>query len=393
MTIEPGPEPTPAPPAPQPAPAASVQQPTFVPIVTKRGPGLGLTILIAASTAAVVGLIAGFGGYLLGHEAQGTTSQSPVALPKAPMAIEPAKPGSIAAIVDSVLPSVVSIVEEGETESASGSGFVLRSDGYILTNNHVVDLVKSGGKLSVILNDGTTLKGTVVGTNPSYDLAVVKVDSDGLVPVTLGNSDGARVGDAVIAIGAPLGLAGTVTSGIVSALDRPVTAGGTGDTSFINAIQTDAAINPGNSGGPLLDSEGHVIAINSAIATLAAEGGDSGSIGLGFAIPVNSAKRIAEEIIATGDSRTPIIGVSLDMNYGGPGAKLIKVTSGGAAADAGLQVGDIITKVGDRVIDDATELVVAIRTNAPGDAITVGYERGGKPRTAIITLGSSSGKG
>ncbi|MDD2857762.1 MAG: trypsin-like peptidase domain-containing protein [Candidatus Nanopelagicales bacterium] len=391
MTIESGQEPTPAPQVQHPAPAA--QQPTFVPIVAKHGPGLGLTVFIAAVTAAVVGLIAGFGGYLVGHETLTTASQSSVALPQAVTSVEPAKPGSIAAIVDSVLPSVVSIVEEGATESASGSGFVLRSDGYILTNNHVVDLVKSGAKLSVILNDGTTLKGTVVGTNPSYDLAVVKVDSDRLVPVTLGNSDAARVGDAVIAIGAPLGLAGTVTSGIVSALDRPVTAGGTGDTSFINAIQTDAAINPGNSGGPLLDGDGHVIAINSAIATLAAEGGDSGSIGLGFAIPVNSAKRIAEEIIATGDSRTPIIGVSLDMNYEGPGAKLIKVTSGGAAAEAGLQVGDVITRIGDRVIDDATELVVAIRTNAPGDAITIAYERGGRARTATITLGSSSGKG
>ncbi|MFA7322785.1 MAG: trypsin-like peptidase domain-containing protein [Candidatus Nanopelagicales bacterium] len=377
---------------PQPVPEATSEQPTFVPIVTKRGPGVGTTMLIAAATAAIVGLGAGYGGYLIGSQSQSSSSSAPAVIAQAPADVAPASPGSISAIVDAVLPSVVSIVAEGPTEAGSGSGFVLRSDGYILTNNHVVDLVKSGGKLGVVLTDGTELKATVVGTNPAYDLAVVKVDRADLAPVILGNSDAVRVGDAVIAIGAPLGLAGTVTSGIISALDRPVTAGGSGDTSFINAIQTDAAINPGNSGGPLLDATGHVIAINSAIATLVS-GGESGSIGLGFAIPVNSAKRIAEEIIATGDSRTPIIGVSLDMNFAGPGAKLIKVTGGGAAEAAGLQVDDIITQINGRVIDDATELVVAIRTNAPGDQIKVTYERNGNPRTATITLGSSSGKG
>jgi putative serine protease PepD len=182
-----------------------------------------------------------------------------------------------------------------------------------------------------------------------------------------------------------------VTSGIISALNRPVTTGETATASFIDAIQTDAAINPGNSGGPLLNASGQVIGINSAIATMV-NGSEAGSIGLGFAIPVNSAKRIAEEIIATGTSQTPIIGVSLDTNYAGPGAKIIKITEGGPADTAGLKLQDVITKIDGRVIDDATELVVAIRENAPDDQVKVTYKRQGSTNTATITLGSSSAK-
>ena len=367
--------------------------PTFVPIVTKsRGLGVGGTVLVAAVTAAVVGVGAGFGGYLLGQQTDSSTSASaPAAIVQDTAGQTPVQEGSIGAMVQKVLPSVVSILAEGKTQSGSGSGFVLRSDGYVLTNNHVVDLVKGGGKLSVVLTDGTKLKGEVVGTNPAYDLAVVKVDQGSLPSVTLGNSDALHVGDAVVAIGAPLGLAGTVTSGIISALNRPVTTGDTNSTSFIDAIQTDAAINPGNSGGPLLNFNGQVIGINSAIASMA-NGGETGNIGLGFAIPVNSAKRIAEEIIATGTSQTPVIGVSLDMNFAGPGAKVIKITGSGPAESAGIKLNDIITKIGDRVIDDATELVVAIREHAPGDAIKVTFTRNGSPQTATITLGASAAK-
>ena len=367
--------------------------PTFVPIVTKsRGLGVGGTILVAAVTAAVVGVGAGFGGYLLGQQTDSSTSASaPAAIVQDTAGQTPVREGSIGAMVQKVLPSVVSILAEGKTQSGSGSGFVLRSDGYVLTNNHVVDLVKGGGKLSVVLTDGTKIKGEVVGTNPAYDLAVVKVDQGSLPSVTLGNSDALHVGDAVVAIGAPLGLAGTVTSGIISALNRPVTTGDTNSTSFIDAIQTDAAINPGNSGGPLLNFNGQVIGINSAIASMA-NGGETGNIGLGFAIPVNSAKRIAEEIIATGTSQTPVIGVSLDMNFAGPGAKVIKITGSGPAESAGIKLNDIITKIGDRVIDDATELVVAIREHAPGDAIKVTFTRNGSPQTATITLGASAAK-
>ncbi len=220
----------------------------------------------------------------------------------------------------------------------------------------------------------------MIGTSDSYDLAVVKVERSDLPTVTLGNSSTVHVGDTAIAIGAPLGLDGTVTSGIVSALDRPVTAGGTGDMSYINAIQTDAAINPGNSGGPLLNGAGEVVGVNSAIATLAV-GGETGNIGLGFAIPINSAKRVAEELIATGTSRTPLMGVQLDMSYIDAGARVQTVTAGGPANDAGLQTGDIIVRIDERSIDDATELVVEIRNHAPGDTIAIDYQRGSQEQT------------
>jgi putative serine protease PepD len=357
-----------------------------------RSKGLGAfaVVLIAALTSLIVGAVAGLGGYVIGREVDSAASggQSAVqSLPQASAESPVRAPDSIAGIVTSVLPSVVSIIAEGKAESGSGSGFVLRSDGYILTNNHVVSLVKNGGDITVVFSNGDEVPGKVVGTNVSYDLAVIKVDRDDLPPIALGNSKAARVGDAVIAIGAPLGLEGTVTSGIVSAVDRVVTAGGTDDLSYINAIQTDAAINPGNSGGPLLDAAGRVIGINSAIASLATNG-EPGSIGLGFAIPVNSAKRIAEELIATGASSTPAIGVSLDTSYSDRGAKVREVTSGGPSEKAGLEVGDVITRVGERLINDATELVVAVRSYAPGDEVEVVFERDGKGRTIKITLGA-----
>jgi putative serine protease PepD len=254
----------------------------------------------------------------------------------------------------------------------------------------VVDLVADGGTLTVVFSDGQRAKGEVVGTNPSYDVAVVKVDRRGLPTVTLGDSDQVRVGDVAIAIGAPLGLEGTVTSGIISALDRPVTAGQQqDDLSYINAIQTDAAINPGNSGGPLLDARGAVIGINSAIASLAL-GGEIGNIGLGFAIPSNSAKRIADELIATGRSRTPLMGVQLDMSYTDRGARVETVTEGSGAADAGFEPGDVILTVNGRVIDDATELVVTVRSYAPGETIKVEFERDGQEQTARLVLGDDS---
>jgi putative serine protease PepD len=343
--------------------------------------------MISAITALVVGVFAGLGGYLLG---QGVDSgaNTVVTLPQVSGDV-PDSPGtSIAAIAAAQLPSVVSIAATGANAAGSGSGFVIRSDGYILTNNHVV-AIAADGKIEVVFNDGTRVKGEVVGTNPEYDIAVVKVAKKGLPAMVIGNSDDVAVGDIAIAIGAPLGLDGTVTAGIISALDRPVTAGDRNDTSFINAIQTDAAINPGNSGGPLLDGAGRVIGINSAIASMARGNSEAGNIGLGFAIPINTAKRIAEELMATGTSKTPIIGVNLDTSYMGPGAKVLEVVSGGPSEAAGLQKGDIITSLGGRSVEDATELVVAIRTYAPGDQVEVEIDRGGGDVTATITLGSA----
>ncbi|MSO27274.1 MAG: PDZ domain-containing protein [Candidatus Nanopelagicales bacterium] len=359
----------------------------------RRGLGFFATVLVAGITALVVGLVAGLSGYLIGQSvddsiASTTTVAAVVPLTQSGVDTSPRADQSISGIVSAVLPSVVSILVEGSADSGSGSGFVLRPDGYILTNNHVVNLAGKEGKITVVFNDGTKVKGTVVGTNEAYDLAVVKVKEAGLRPVTLGNSAAIAVGDSAIAIGAPLGLDGTVTYGIISALDRPVTAGTEGDISYINAIQTDAAINPGNSGGPLLDAAGRVIGVNSAIATLIS-GGEGGSIGLGFAIPVNSAKRIAEEIIATGSARTPVIGVTLDLTFTEDGAKVGAVNKGGPSDDAGLLKGDIIVKLGVRVINDSTELVVAIREYAPGDPVVISFLRGGVTREVTLTLGSA----
>ena len=366
----------------------------------RRGLGILATVLVAALVAGVVGAFAGLAGYVVGRSVDTGAKASTAAA--SPAADEPATdagqstaapqvdPGSVAEIAERTLPAVVSILVDGGSEAGSGSGFVIRRNGYILTNNHVVDAAGSDGELTVVFSDGSRAEGTIVGTSPSYDLAVVKVDRRGLPTVALGDSAQVRVGDIAIAIGAPLGLDGTVTSGIVSALDRPVTAGETQeDVSFINAIQTDAAINPGNSGGPLLDSSGAVIGVNSAIATLAI-GGEAGNIGLGFAIPSNSAKRIAEEIIATGSSRTPLLGVQLDTAYAAGGALVDTVTPGSAADEAGLRSGDIILRIDDRPIDDATELVVTVRSYAPGDAIEVTFERNAQERTTTLVLGDDS---
>jgi putative serine protease PepD len=409
---EPGPAPEPMPewppasiqtalPAPPPAPPFVPPVAPFVPpvVVTKRrGPGIIGTVLIAAVVAAIVGAFAGLGGYVVGRSvdsaaaATSTAVKAAVVLPQAGTGVSAPASGSIAEIAKATLPSVVSILAEGTAESGSGSGFVVRSDGYLLTNNHVVSLIADGGTLTVIFSDGKRSPGKVIGTSLSYDLAVVKVDRLNLPAVTLGNSAAVSVGDTAIAIGAPLGLDGTVTSGIISALDRPVTAGGSGDLSYINAIQTDAAINPGNSGGPLLNGAGQVIGVNSAIATLAVAG-ETGNIGLGFAIPINSAKRVAEELISTGTSKTPLMGVQLDMAYTDAGARVQTVTPRSPASDAGLQPGDVIVRIDERGIDDATELVVEVRNHAPGDTIRVSFQRSGKDQTVSLVLGDDSANG
>ena len=384
-----------------PDPAPTVVQGPVAPTVIetrRRGPGVLGTVLIAAVVAAIVGSFAGLTGYLIGQGVDGaadaprtTTSAPSLDVPRLPSGTSPRADGSIAAIAASTLPAVVSILVEGDTEAGSGSGFIVRPDGYILTNNHVVAVAGDTGSLTVVFQDGSRAEGTLVGTNASYDVAVVKVDRADLPTLALGDSEAVKVGDVTIAIGAPLGLDGTVTSGIVSAVDRPVTAGETeDDVSFINAIQTDAAINPGNSGGPLLDGNGAVIGVNSAIATIAV-GGEAGNIGLGFAIPINSAKRIAEEIIATGTSRTPLMGVQLDMEYTDPGARIRSITAGSGAERAGLEIGDVIVAVNGRSIDDATELVVEVRTYAPGDQIEVEYQRNGQSATTQLVLGDDAG--
>ncbi|WP_431835906.1 trypsin-like peptidase domain-containing protein [Cellulomonas sp. Y8] len=291
-------------------------------------------------------------------------------------------PDSVAGIAATVLPSVVSIEVSSASGGSTGSGLVLRQDGYILTNHHVVaGAAGAGSSIVVLLADGSQLPGTIVGSTADYDLAVVKVEAEGLTPLVLGDSDAVQVGDPVVAIGAPLGLAGTVTTGIVSALNRPVAAGdGTEETAFINAIQTDAAINPGNSGGPLVNAAGEVVGINSAIAqppgTSATSGG---SIGLGFAIPSNQARRTAEQLIETGVATYPVIGVLLDGSYTGEGVQVATepqgaqqpVTPGGPADRAGIRAGDVILAIDGRPVTASDELVVAIRARTPGDAVSL----------------------
>ena len=343
-----------------------------------------LAVVAALALGTTMGLIGGAVGFVLARQ-----SPEPASVPGAALRVpsDAARaPGSVAAIAESALPGVVSIAVDASAESGSGSGFVLREDGYVVTNNHVIAGAADGaGSVEVVLADGRRLPATIVGRNVSYDIAVLSIPANGLSVLGVGDSDDVAVGDTVIAIGAPLGLDGTVTTGIVSAVDRPVTTGEDDDASFISAIQTDAAINPGNSGGPLLDGSGRVIGVTSAITTLAEE---RGNIGLGFAIPVNAVQRIAREIIATGSSSTPIMGITLDERFAGPGALVNTVSPDSPAARAGLVPGDVLTSLNGRAVADANELVVAIRDNSPGDAVTVVVERGGQVREVRVTLGS-----
>jgi putative serine protease PepD len=336
-----------------------------------------------------------------------TTTVSPSALTT--------NPKTYAGIAAKLLPSVVSINVTSSNEADTGSGVILQSDGYILTNNHVVAAAANGGgSTSVTFNDGTTARARIVGTDSLDDLAVIKVAKNGLPPASLGDSSALQVGDPVVAIGSPLGLTGTVTSGIVSALNRPVQTqsesqpqqldpfgGGSGSTrtanpTVIEAIQTDAAINPGNSGGALVDAAGQVVGINSAIATAGgSELGDSqsGNIGVGFAIPINQAKTIAGELIRSGHATHPLLGVSLlgqTTSAGIDKAIVHAVTSGGPASKAGIKDGDVITGIDGLRTEGADAVIAAVRSHQPGQRVTVTFERGGSSHTVTATLATES---
>lgn len=359
------------------------------PVSTKseRSPSLIKTAVLAG---VISGLLAGTAGFI-GASLINFQPNDPISLPVESGDTSPRPDDSIAGIANAVLPVVVSISVSSDSASGTGSGFVIQSnasESYILTNNHVATGAGPDAEILISFQDQTEVTATIVGTNASYDLAVLRVARGNLPVAVLGNSDDVVVGDTTIAIGSPLGLSGTVTSGIVSALNRPVTAGGEGDTSFINAIQTDAAINPGNSGGPLVNAAGQVIGINSAIATLGSNfGGSSGSIGLGFSIPINQAKRVAEELINSGSSSYPVIGVQLDTTYTGRGALVSSIVEDGPASSTELRAGDVIVSIDGKNIGDAAELIVRIRAKIPGDTVKLKLDDG---KEISIVLGSET---
>ncbi len=299
---------------------------------------------------------------------------------------------SVKAIAAAATPSVVSIYVTTASGDGTGSGSIIRTDAsssYILTNNHVVKGASSGGSINVEFNNGDTASAKIVGQDPIYDLAVLKVSVGNLPVIPFGDSSKLSIGDPVVAIGSPLGLASTVTSGIVSALNRAIIAGDTGSETFTNAIQTDAAINPGNSGGALLDGNGRMVGVNSAIATLSS-GGTSGSIGLGFSIPINEAKRIANELITTGASSRPLLGVQFDQTYEGIGALIRVISPGGGAEKAGIPNGAVIRAINGLRIPDFTSAIARILSYAPGTEITVTVDLPtGPSKTFKVTLGST----
>ena len=296
------------------------------------------------------------------------------------------------AIASLVTPSVVSISVTTATGGGTGSGSVYKtssSSTYIITNNHVVNTSGAASTIKVELSNGDQYPAKIVGQDPGYDIAVLQIQLGNLPVVALGDSSKVSVGDPVLAIGSPLGLASTVTSGIISALNRPVSTGTADAHSYVNAIQTDAAINPGNSGGALIDAQGRIIGINSAIATLAS-GSTSGSIGLGFSIPINEAKRVIDEIIATGKSTRPVLGVFFDPTYTGGGAKIAKLSAGEGAEKAGIPVGAIIRSIDGIKIPDTDTAIVRIRSYVPGATVTVVVDLPtGGSKTFRVTLGSA----
>lgn len=367
----------------------------------RRGP-------LAAALVALTLAAGGVGGVLGAYVAQNGGSEQ-VTLPQTTSDAGKRAPDSIAGIAAKVLPGVVYIHVKGDSGEGTGTGFVLDDEGHILTNNHVVETVAKSGTISVTFSGGQIRSAKIVGRDTGYDLAVIKVSGvKGLRPVALGNSDAAQVGDPVVAIGAPYGLEGTVTSGIISATQRPITAGGEtegSDVSYVDAIQTDAPINPGNSGGPLVDSRGLVIGINSAIRSADSNsdpfgsGSQGGSIGLGFAIPVNQAKRVAEQLINNGKATHPVIGVSINLQYDGDGAQVSpegegdgdSITPNGPGAKAGLEPGDVITAIDGKRVHSGEELIVRIRSHRPGDKLGLTLKRGGKERSVQLVLGSATG--
>jgi putative serine protease PepD len=376
------------------APRADDTQPVFPqpqPPVAKPRRGTAFLVALALG-AGVLGGAAGAGVVTVLDDDQATgpstTTESSLDGSSSDSNQSVSSFSSVEDVAAAVLPSVVSIAVQSQAGSGTGTGVVISSDGQILTNNHVVE---SGGQLTVTFHDGTTAEAEVVGTDPVTDLAVIQAQGvDGLDAAELGSSGDLEVGQQVVAIGSPFGLEGTVTSGIVSAVGRPVSAGQSQNSlAVIDAIQTDAPINPGNSGGPLVNMSGQVVGINSAIYSPS-----NGSVGLGFAIPIDQAKPIAEELIDSGQATHARIGISVsESDNGTRGAVIASIEAGSGADNAELADGDIITKVDDRLVTSGESLIAAVRSFRPGDTVTLTYVRDGETRTAEVTLGSDADAG
>ncbi|MGO3328017.1 S1C family serine protease [Gordonia sp. (in: high G+C Gram-positive bacteria)] len=353
--------------------------------------GNGKKLLLGAVVVAVLagGIGGGVGALVADRDGGSSSTSASVATGPTETSQPAAAPGSVQDVANRVLPSVVSITVASGRQVGSGSGVILASDGVILTNNHVV---QGADQVLVSFNDGSRAPAKVLGTDPVSDIAVIKADKTGLTPVTIGASNNLSVGQNVIAIGSPLGLEGTVTTGIISALNRPVSASGAdGSTeSVIDAIQTDAAINPGNSGGALINSSGALIGINTAIATTGGAEGESGSIGLGFSIPIDQAMRVAKELRDSGKATQANLGVSVRPNTDleEPGALVASVVRNGPAAKAGIPDGALITGINSRKIATANALVAAVRSHAPGDTVKMTYTVNNQTKTADVTLGT-----
>ncbi|MFR9673159.1 S1C family serine protease [Streptomyces sp. TR06-5] len=382
-----------APPVPPPPPGAK-----------RRTGGVVAAVLAAALVAGGVG---GGVGYWAAQGTNGVTSSSSTTV-SADGGSSSRSPESIAGIAAKALPSVVTIETSGGGEGGTGTGFVFDKEGHILTNNHVVASAASGGRLTATFSDGKSYDAEIVGRAQGYDIAVIKlVDTSGreLKPLPLGDSANMQIGDSTIAIGAPFGLSGTVTTGIISAKNRPVASsdGQGSEASYMNALQTDASINPGNSGGPLLDGKGAVIGVNSAIQSGGGGGlggGQAGSIGLGFAIPINQAERVAKQLIETGVPVYPVIGVRVSTGQQGNGAVIAErvsdgepVAPGGPADKAGLKPGDRIVEFDGSTIDSSPTLIASIWAHKPGETVKISYVRNGERQTTDITLGARKGDG
>ncbi|MFD5627546.1 S1C family serine protease [Streptomyces sp. NPDC127072] len=379
---------------------SSHQQPAH-----KAGGGRGGLVAAILVAALVAGGVGGGIGYSLAKGNDDSTGSTTVSASESGGDVKRAA-DTVAGVAAKALPSTVTIEAESSSgEGGTGTGFVFDKEGHILTNNHVVADAVDNGKLTATFSNGKKYNAEVVGHAQGYDVAVIKLKNapSDLKPLALGDSDKVAVGDSTIAIGAPFGLSNTVTTGIISAKNRPVASsdGTSSSASYMSALQTDASINPGNSGGPLLDAQGSVIGINSAIQSSGSLGGtsQSGSIGLGFAIPINQAKNVAQQLIKTGKPVYPVIGASVSLEEGTGGAKITEqgasgsasVTAGGPADKAGLKSGDVITKLDNQVIDSGPTLIGEIWTHKPGDTVKLTYTRNGKTQTTDVTLGEREG--